>query len=127
MKGSAYLSAFLLSMALLLPFRHLPALLAACTLIEPVGLFGGHTYSPVWTVALVPQAAGYGVYLTQLPVGAAATYRYTGPTTLDVLGRAGAYGTGGQPRDGRRALGRPFQLHLGYDPLRRALRGGVGD
>ena len=54
---------------------------------------GDATYSPVRTVALTPQAAGFVVYPTKVPVGQAAAYRYTGPAepatlqVLDLLGR----------------------------------------
>ena len=54
---------------------------------------GTLTYSPVRTVALTAQAAGFVVYPTMVPVGQTATYLYTGPTeagtlqVLDLLGR----------------------------------------
>ena len=54
---------------------------------------GTLTYSPVRTVALTAQAAGFVVYPTKVPVGQAATYLYTGPAeagtlqVLDLLGR----------------------------------------
>ena len=54
---------------------------------------GDFRYSPVRSVALTPQAAGFAVYPTKVPVGAAATYLYTGPAepatlqVLDLLGR----------------------------------------
>ena len=54
---------------------------------------GALTYSPVRTVALTAQAAGFVVYPTTVPVGQATTYRYTGPAepatlqVLDLLGR----------------------------------------
>ena len=54
---------------------------------------GTLTYSPVRTVALTAQAAGFVVYPTHVPTGQAATYLYTGPVgpatlqVLDLLGR----------------------------------------
>ena len=45
-------------------------------------------YSPVRTVALSAQAAGFVVYPTKVPVGQAASYLYTGPAqagTLEIL------------------------------------------
>ncbi|WP_151088442.1 T9SS type A sorting domain-containing protein [Hymenobacter baengnokdamensis] len=51
-------------------------------------------YSPVRTVALTAQAAGFVVYPTHVAVGQVATYLYTGPTgpatlhVFDVLGRS---------------------------------------
>ena len=56
-------------------------------------LSGDFSYSPVRTVALAPQAAGFVVYPTHVPTGQAATYLYTGPPepatlqVLDLLGR----------------------------------------
>ncbi|MCI1187246.1 T9SS type A sorting domain-containing protein [Hymenobacter sp. DH14] len=55
---------------------------------------GEVSYSPIRTVALSPVAAGFAVYPTKVPVGATATYLYTGPAeagtleVLDLLGRA---------------------------------------
>ena len=54
---------------------------------------GDFSYSPVRSVALAAQAAGFVVYPTKVPVDAAATYLYTGPAgpaaleVLDLLGR----------------------------------------
>ena len=54
---------------------------------------GTLSYSPVRTVALTAQAAGFVVYPTKVPVGQAASYLYTGPAeagtlqVLDLLGR----------------------------------------
>jgi len=54
---------------------------------------GTLSYSPVRTVALTAQAAGFVVYPTKVPVGQAAIYLYTGPAeagtlqVLDLLGR----------------------------------------
>ena len=56
-------------------------------------LNGEFTYSPVRTVALSAQAAGFVVYPTKVPTGEVATYLYTGPAepatlqVLDLLGR----------------------------------------
>jgi hypothetical protein len=49
---------------------------------------GEFSYSPVRTVALAPEAAGFVVYPTRVASGQAATYLYTGPAgpgTLDIL------------------------------------------
>ena len=54
---------------------------------------GTLSYSPVRTVALTPQAAGFVVYPTKVPVGQTTSYLYTGPAeagtlqVLDLLGR----------------------------------------
>ena len=54
---------------------------------------GDFAYSPVRSVALTPQAAGFVVYPSRVPTGQVATYRYTGAaqpgtlTILDMLGR----------------------------------------
>ncbi|GAC1378647.1 MAG: hypothetical protein NVS3B25_31080 [Hymenobacter sp.] len=54
---------------------------------------GAFSYSPIRSVALAVQAAGFAVYPTQVPVGQASTYLYTGPVepatlqVLDLLGR----------------------------------------
>ena len=54
---------------------------------------GTLTYSPVRTVALTAQAAGFVVYPTHVPTGQPATYLYTGPAgpatlqVLDLVGR----------------------------------------
>ena len=61
--------------------------------LRQTDLNGTLTYSPVRTVALTAQAAGFVVYPTKVPVGQAATYLYTGPAeagtlqVLDLLGR----------------------------------------
>ena len=61
--------------------------------LQQTDLDGTLTYSPVRTVALTAQAAGFVVYPTKVPVGQAATYLYTGPAgagtlqVLDMLGR----------------------------------------
>ena len=61
--------------------------------LRQTDLSGTFTYSPVRAVALTPQAAGFVVYPTKVPVGQAATYLYTGPAeagtlqVLDLLGR----------------------------------------
>ena len=74
--------------------QHLPA---GATLLyyrlRQTDLNGDFTYSPVRTVALTAQAAGFVVYPTKVPSGQAATYLYTGPAgpaslqVLDMLGR----------------------------------------
>ncbi|MBH8557356.1 hypothetical protein [Hymenobacter negativus] len=54
---------------------------------------GEVSYSPIRSVALAPQAAGFAVYPTHVAAGQAATYLYTGPAeagtlqVLDLLGR----------------------------------------
>lgn len=54
---------------------------------------GDMSYSPVRSVALAPQTAGFAVYPTRVPTGQAASYIYTGPAgpatleVLDLLGR----------------------------------------
>ena len=56
--------------------------------LRQTDLGGDFHYSPVRTVALAPLAAGFVVYPTQVPVGQAATYLYTGPAvagTLEIL------------------------------------------
>ncbi|GAA3976408.1 T9SS type A sorting domain-containing protein [Hymenobacter antarcticus] len=56
-------------------------------------LNGSFSFSPVRSVALVTPVAGFAVYPTQVPVGQASAYRYTGPAepailqVLDLLGR----------------------------------------
>ena len=61
--------------------------------LRQTDLNGDLTYSPVRTVALSAQAAGFAVYPTKVPTGQAATYLYTGPAepatlqVLDMLGR----------------------------------------
>ena len=61
--------------------------------LRQMDLNGTLTYSPVRTVALTAQAAGFVVYPTKVPVDQAATYLYTGPAeagtlqVLDMLGR----------------------------------------
>ena len=53
---------------------------------------GDYAYSPVRSVALAPQAAGFVVYPTRVAIGQAAGYRYTGPAaagTLQILGILG--------------------------------------
>ena len=53
---------------------------------------GDFTYSPLRTVALTTQAAGFVVYPTRVATGQAATYLYTGPAgtgTLQVLDMVG--------------------------------------
>ncbi|MFC6223250.1 T9SS type A sorting domain-containing protein [Hymenobacter artigasi] len=61
--------------------------------LRQTDLSGTFTYSPVRAVALAPQAAGFVVYPTKVPVGQPATYLYTGPAeagtlqVLDLLGR----------------------------------------
>ncbi|GAB3845532.1 hypothetical protein GCM10028822_04100 [Hymenobacter terrigena] len=61
--------------------------------LRQTDLSGDFSYSPVRTVALAPQAAGFVVYPTHVAIGQAATYLYTGPMeagtlqVLDLLGR----------------------------------------
>jgi len=61
--------------------------------LRQTDLNGDTSYSPVRTVALSAQAAGFVVYPTKVPTGEAATYLYTGPAepatlqVLDMLGR----------------------------------------
>ena len=61
--------------------------------LRQTDLNGDITYSPVRTVALTAEAAGFVVYPTHVPVGQAATYLYTGPASagtlqvLDMVGR----------------------------------------
>ena len=61
--------------------------------LRQTDLSGTFIYSPVRAVALAPQAAGFVVYPTKVPVGQPATYFYTGPAeagtlqVLDLLGR----------------------------------------
>ena len=60
--------------------------------LRQTDLRGDFTYSPVRTVALTPQAAGFVVYPTRMAAGQAATYLYTGPAgagTLDILNLLG--------------------------------------
>lgn len=73
---------------------HLPA---GATLLyyrlRQADLSGQLTYSPVRTVALTPEAAGFVVYPTRVPSGQVAAYLYTGPASvgtlliLDMVGR----------------------------------------
>lgn len=61
--------------------------------LRQTDLSGEVSYSPVRSVALTVQAAGFVVYPTQVPTGQAVTYLYTGPAgpatlqVLDMLGR----------------------------------------
>ena len=61
--------------------------------LRQTDLDGTRTYSPVRTVALSAEAAGFVVYPTRVPAGQAATYLYTGPAgpatlqVYDVVGR----------------------------------------
>ena len=61
--------------------------------LRQTDLDGSPHYSPVRTVALTEQAAGFVVYPTKVPIGQAASYLYTGPAgpatllVLDLLGR----------------------------------------
>jgi hypothetical protein len=61
--------------------------------LRQADLGGQLTYSPMQTVALPFQAAGFVVYPTSVPAGQVATYRYTGPAegatlrVFDMLGR----------------------------------------
>ena len=61
--------------------------------LRQTDLNGELTYSPVRSVALTPQAAGFAVYPTHVATGQPATYLYTGPMeaatllVLDMMGR----------------------------------------